>query len=167
MFAHWEFDHIKQQCHVDDLDSAQSSTPKSRMNFTSQKLVPHMDTGDLQVPDYVEVQIPLIPIFRQGVPMGICIFQTSREYKECVQDYKKLADRYDRHISKLNAELAKDDDRDEDIKFPQPASKHVYCGVCQTEYDNYIVHVRSMGHLACVEADVLYGDIDKMIDSMN
>ena len=82
------------------------------------------------MPDYVEVEVPLLPIFRPGVPKGISIFQTNREFKECIECYQKLTDRYSKHMKKLNSELLLDDDRDEEIKFPTPASKHTFCGVC-------------------------------------
>ena len=164
---HWEFDHQKQQMHVNDLSaSANSSSQNSgqrRFNFTSNKLVPNYDTGDLQVPDYVEVEVPLLPIFREQVPQGISIFQTKREFKECIECYQKLADRYTKHINKLNAELNKDEEREEEIKFPVPATKHTFCGVCQTNYQDYKSHIKSLAHLSCVESDDLYLDIDELI----
>jgi hypothetical protein len=70
-------------------------------------------------------------------------------------------------MKKLNSELLLDDDRDEEIKFPTPASKHTFCGVCQSNYQDYVTHIKSLGHLACVEAEDIYSDIDELIVSMD
>jgi hypothetical protein len=54
IFAYFEFDHFKQNVHVDDLNTIDAPGTSSgtghsapRIKFTSQKLIPHMDTGDL------------------------------------------------------------------------------------------------------------------------
>ena len=53
------------------------------------------------------------------------------------------------------------------VKVPTPAEKHVYCGVCFCNYEDYFHHIQSMGHTTTVAHDALYQDIDELIEEFD
>lgn len=58
-------------------------------------------------------------------------------------------------------ELARTQDK---IETPLPGDKHVFCGVCNINYDNYKAHIESNAHKASVRSEDLYFEIDQLID---
>ena len=118
-----------------------------------------------------------MPIHRREVPLGISIFQTDIEYRECLQSMSSLGKRYTNHLKKVRnklheeekasrekihiLELARNQDK---LETPLPGDKHVFCGVCNINYDNYKAHIESTSHKASVRSEDLYFEIDQLID---
>lgn len=53
------------------------------------------------------------------------------------------------------------------LEVPKPAEKHVYCGVCEVNYPNYLEHIQSPIHKKMVDAQPLYRQIDELIEEFN
>lgn len=98
--------------------------------------------------------------------MGICIFQTDEEYNESLKSNSALEKRYQRYINKVN-ERMKDDEKQskekininqlarvqDKLEAPLPNEKHVYCGVCEVNYENYKEHIKCNQHYLNVQSN--------------
>lgn len=98
------------------------------------------------------------PIFRPNirVPYGISIFLTDKEIPKYLDDFKLYDERWTKHIAKLNHLLTLDDDREEVLTIPVPTAKHTFCGICECNYEDYLSHINSHGHLRNVRSESLY-----------
>ena len=83
-------------------------------------------------------------------------------------------------MKKLNDKIAKDErlsielvgprslaENKDKIKIPEPAQKHVYCGICNMNYENYIKHIESIDHLYAVQNESLFEEIDNLIQEFD
>lgn len=50
---------------------------------------------------YIQFEIPLVPIYRTPMPLGVSLFQCDAEYQDCCQQYGKLTKRFDEHLIKI------------------------------------------------------------------
>lgn len=114
------------------------------------------------------VQVPLFPKFRLGLPLGQPIFLNSVEYRDIMLEKDDHERKWKRHLLKLVDKKKPENGRYE-IKTPIPSHPD-RCFVCQSaipEDVTYKQHIASPSHLALVNRDPLYLEIDSLIDEMN